>query len=199
MRQSPLIDRLIDAFARLPGIGRKTASRLAFHILRIPKKDAEELAHRILEVKQKINLCSQCFNLTDEDPCPICGDRERTMELICVVEEPNDVLAIESTGAFKGTYHVLHGTLRPLEGVGPEDLKIKELLSRLEMQKVKEVVLATNPTREGGATAVYLTQLIKPRGIKVTRIASGVPVGSEIEYADTVTLSEAMDGRREME
>lgn len=121
------------------------------------------------------------------------------MELICVVEEPNDVLAIESTGAFKGTYHVLHGTLRPLEGVGPEDLKIKELLSRLEMQKVKEVVLATNPTREGGATAVYLTQLIKPRGIKVTRIASGVPVGSEIEYADTVTLSEAMDGRREME
>lgn len=198
MRQSPLIDRLIDAFARLPGIGRKTASRLAFHILRISKKDAEELAHRILEVKQKINLCSQCFNLTDEDPCPICRDSERTMELICVVEEPNDVLAIESTGAFKGTYHVLHGTLRPIEGIGPEHLKIKELLNRLEMQKVKEVIVATNPTREGGATAVYLTQLIKPRGIKVTRIASGVPVGSEIEYADSVTLSEAMEGRREI-
>jgi recombination protein RecR len=198
VRQSPLIDRLIDAFARLPGIGRKTASRLAFHILRISKKDAEELAHRILEVKQKINLCSQCFNLTDEDPCPICRDSERTMELICVVEEPNDVLAIESTGAFKGTYHVLHGTLRPIEGIGPEHLKIKELLNRLEMQKVKEVIVATNPTREGGATAVYLTQLIKPRGIKVTRIASGVPVGSEIEYADSVTLSEAMEGRREI-
>ncbi len=198
VKQAPLIDGLIDAFAKLPGIGRKTASRLVFHILRTSREDAEDLATRILEVKERINLCSECFNLTDIDPCPICRDTQRTSQEICVVEGPNDLLAIENTGAFKGKYHVLHGALRPLEGVGPEQLKIQELLNRLERTGAKEVVIATNPTREGGATAVYLTQLIKPFGIKVTRIASGVPVGSEIEYTDSVTLSEAMEGRKEL-
>ena len=198
MKHSPSIDGLIDAFCKLPGIGRKNASRLAFHILRKSKEEAQTLARRIMEVKEKIRLCSECFNLTDEDPCPICRDSERSVETICVVEEPNDVLAIENTGSFKGKYHVLHGTLRPLQGVGPEHIKLKELLNRLEQHGVKEVILATNPTREGSATAVYLTQLIKPLGITVTRIASGVPVGSEIEYTDSVTLSMAMEGRKEM-
>ena len=198
MRQVPSIGALIEAFSTLPGIGRKTASRLAFHVLRISSEEAATLAKAILDVKEKIRLCSECFNLTDEDPCSICRDHERTAETICVVEEPNDLLAIESAGSFKGKYHVLHGTLRPLHGIGPEDLKIQELLTRLEKHAVKEVILATNPTREGGATAVYLTQLIKPLGIRVTRIASGVPVGSEIEYADSVTLSMAIEGRQEM-
>ena len=198
VKQAPLIDGLIDAFSRLPGIGRKTASRLAFHILRAPKEEAEALARGIVEVKEKIRLCSECFNLTDEDPCTLCRDNERTAEEICVVEEPNDLLAIENTGSFKGKYHILHGNLRPLDGIGPEHIRIKELLNRLEEGGVREVILATNPTREGGATAVYLTQLIKPLGIKVTRIASGVPVGGEIEYTDSVTLSMAMEGRKEM-
>jgi recombination protein RecR len=151
-----------------------------------------------MDVKEKIHLCSECFNVTEADPCAICRDSSRTVEGICVVEEPNDLLAIESTGAYRGKYHILHGTLRPLDGIGPEDIKIKELLSRLKKERIKEVILATNPTREGGATAVYLTELIRPLGIKVTRIASGVPVGSEIEYTDSVTLSMAMEGRREM-
>jgi len=198
MKEAQSIDRLIEAFSRLPGIGRKTASRLAFHILRAPREEAGALARAIVEVKERIRLCSVCFNLTEDDPCSICRDNERTGEEICIVEEPNDLLAIEDTGSFKGRYHILHGNLRPLEGVGPEHLKIKELLDRLEKGGVKEVILATNPTREGGATALYLTQLIKPMGIKVTRIASGVPVGSEIEYTDSVTLSMAMEGRKEM-
>jgi recombination protein RecR len=198
MKQAPSIDGLIEAFSRLPGIGRKTASRLAFHILRAPREEAEKLARAITEVKERIRLCSECFNLTDEDPCSICRDDRRTVEEICVVEEPNDVAAIESSGSYRGKYHILHGTLRPLEGVGPEHLKIKELLDRLRKEETKEVILATNPTRDGGATAVYLTELIKPLGVKVTRIASGVPVGSEIEYADSVTLSMAMEGRKEM-
>jgi recombination protein RecR len=198
MKEAPSIDRLIDAFSSLPGIGLKTASRLAFHVLRAPREEGEALAQAIMDVKEKIRLCSHCFNLTEEDPCRICQDTERTVEEICVVEEPNDLLAIESTGSFRGKYHILHGCLRPLEGIGPEQLKIKELLKRLESEDVKEVILAINPTREGGATAVYLTQLIKPLGVKVTRIASGVPVGSEIEYTDSVTLSMAMEGRKEM-
>jgi recombination protein RecR len=198
MRQVPSIDSLIEAFSKLPGIGRKTASRMAFHVLRLSREDAETLARAILEVKEKTRLCSECFNLTDENLCAICRDPERTDETICVVEEPNDLLAIESAGSFKGRYHVLHGALRPLQGIGPEDLRIQELLARLEKHAVKEVILAMNPTREGGTTAVYLTQLIKPFGIRVTRIASGVPVGSEIEYADSMTLSMAMEGRQEM-
>ena len=192
------IDRLIEALSRLPGIGRKTASRLAFHILRGSLSEAEGLARAIVEVKEKIRLCSTCFNLTDEDPCQICRDDRRSGDILCVVEGPNDLMAIENTGAFNGKYHVLHGTIAPLEGIGPEDIKIKELMDRLQRGRIAEVILATNPTVEGGATALYLTELIKPLGIKVTRIAYGIPMGSEIEYSDGMTLSKALEGRREI-
>ncbi len=192
------IDHLIDALTKFPGIGRKTASRLAFHILRSSLSDAQELARAITEVKEKIHLCSICFNLTDEDPCWICQDGHRTKEILCVVEGPNDLLAIENTVEFKGRYHVLHGTLAPLDGIGPEDIKVKELMDRLKSERVSEVILATNPTVEGGATALYLTELIRPLGIRVTRIAYGIPMGGEIEYADAMTLSKALEGRREI-
>jgi recombination protein RecR len=192
------IDYLIEALTRLPGIGRKTASRLAFHILRSNSSEAQDLARAILDVKEKIHLCSICFNLTDEDPCRICRDENRNREVLCVVEGPNDLIAIENTGAFPGRYHVLHGTLSPLEGVGPDDIKIKELMGRLQRGGVGEVILATNPTVEGGATALYLTELIKPLGLKVTRIAYGIPMGGEIEYSDGMTLSKALEGRREL-
>jgi recombination protein RecR len=192
------IEHLIEALARLPGIGRKTASRLAFHILRSSSAEAQQLARAILDVKEKIHLCSVCFNLTDEEPCRICRDERRARETLCVVEGPNDLIAIENTGEFHGRYHVLHGTLAPLEGVGPEDIKIKELMDRLRAGGVTEVILATNPTVEGGTTALYLTDLIKPLGVKVTRIAYGIPVGGEIEYADGMTLSKALEGRREI-
>lgn len=192
------IESLIEALTRLPGIGRKTALRLAFHILRSSHSEAQALARAILEVKEKIRLCSICFNLTDEDPCPICKDEQRLQEILCIVESPNDLMAIENTGVYRGRYHVLHGAIAPLEGVGPEHLKIKELMERLQKEKVKEVILATNPTVEGGATALYLTDLIKPLGIKLTRIASGIPVGGEIEYSDGMTLTKALEGRREV-
>jgi recombination protein RecR len=192
------IDHLIEALTRLPGIGKKTASRLAFHILRSSSSEAQELARAILDVKEKIRLCSTCFNLTDEDPCRICQDERRSIEILCVVEGPNDLIAIENTGTFNGRYHVLHGTISPLEGIGPDDLKIKELLGRLQKERISEVILATNPTVEGGTTALYLTDLIKPLGIKVTRIAYGIPMGSEIEYSDGMTLSKALEGRREI-
>jgi recombination protein RecR len=192
------IDHLIEALTRLPGIGKKTASRLAFHILRSSSSEAQELARAILDVKEKIRLCSTCFNLTDEDPCRICQDERRSTEILCVVEGPNDLIAIENTGAFNGRYHVLHGTISPLEGIGPDDLKIKELLGRLQKERISEVIFATNPTVEGGATVLYLTDLIKPLGIKVTRIAYGIPMGSEIEYSDGMTLSKALEGRREI-
>jgi recombination protein RecR len=192
------IDHLIEALTKLPGIGRKTASRLAFHILRRSQSEAQELARAILDVKEKIRLCSICFNLTDEDPCWICQDGRRTKEILCVVEGPNDLIAIENTGVFSGSYHVLHGTISPLEGVGPEDIRIKELMERLQRERVVEVILATNPTVEGGATALYLTDLIKPLGIKVSRIAYGIPMGGEIEYSDGMTLSKALEGRREI-
>ncbi len=192
------IDQLIEALTKLPGIGRKTASRLAFHILRSNLTEAKELARAILDVKEKIHLCSICFNLTDEDPCRICRDQSRTREILCVVEGPNDLIAIENTGTFAGRYHVLHGTISPLEGVGPEDIKIEELMGRLQRKEVGEVILATNPTVEGGATALYLTELIKPLSIKVTRIAYGIPMGGEIEYSDGMTLSKALEGRREI-
>jgi recombination protein RecR len=192
------IERLINELARLPGIGRKTAARLAFHILRIPKKEAQELARGIIDVKERIQLCSVCFDLTDRDPCRICSDSRRNEEVICVVEEPNDLMAIEGAGDFHGKYHVLHGTLSPLEGIGPEDIKVKELLQRLETGKVKEVIMATNPNVEGGATALYLTELIKPLGVKVTRIAYGIPMGGDIEYTDGETLAKALEGRREI-
>jgi recombination protein RecR len=192
------IDHLIEALTRLPGIGKKTASRLAFHILRSSPSEAQELARAILDVKEKIRLCSICFNLTDENPCRICQDEHRTHETLCVVEGPNDLIAIENTGVFNGRYHVLHGTISPLEGVGPDDLKMRELLERLQKEKISEVILANNPTVEGGATALYLIDLIKPLGIKVTRIAYGIPMGSEIEYSDGMTLSKALEGRREI-
>ena len=192
------IDHLIEALTRLPGIGKKTASRLAFHILRSSSSEAQELARAILDVKEKIRLCLTCFNLTDEDPCRICQEERRSTEILCVVEGPNDLIAIENTGAFNGRYHVLHGTISPLEGIGPDDLKIKELLGRLQKERISEVILATNPTVEGGTTALYLTDLIKPLGIKVTRIAYGIPMGSEIEYSDGMTLSKALEGRREI-
>jgi len=192
------IDHLIEALSKLPGIGRKTASRLAFHILRSSPSEAQALARAILDVKEKIHLCSICFNLTDEDPCRICQDENRNREVLCVVEGPNDLIAIENTGTFNGRYHVLHGTLSPLEGVGPEDIKIKELMGRIKRETVGEVILATNPTVEGGATALYLTDLIKPLGVKVTRIAYGIPMGGEIEYSDGMTLSKALEGRREI-
>jgi recombination protein RecR len=192
------IDHLIEALTKLPGIGKKTASRLAFHILRSNPSEAQELARAILDVKEKIHLCSTCYNLTDEDPCRICQDEHRSTEILCVVEGPNDLIAIENTGVFNGRYHVLHGTIAPLEGVGPDDLKIKELMERLKGEKIVEVILATNPTVEGGATALYLTDLIKHLNIKVTRIAYGIPMGSEIEYSDGITLSKALEGRREI-
>jgi recombination protein RecR len=192
------IDQLIEALSKLPGIGRKTASRLAFHILRSSSSEAQNLAKAILDVKGKIRLCSICFNLTEEDPCWICQNGNRNKENLCVVENPNDLIAIENTGAFHGRYHVLHGTLSPLEGVGPDDIKIKELMEQLFKGEVKEVILATNPTVEGGATALYLTSLIKPLGIRVTRIAYGIPMGGEIEYSDGLTLSKALEGRREI-
>ncbi len=192
------IDQLIEALTKLPGMGRKTASRLAFHILRSNLTEAQELARAILDVKEKIHLCSICFNLTDEDPCRICRDENRNREILCVVEGPNDLIAIENTGTFTGRYHVLHGTISPLEGVGPDDIKIKELMGRLQTKEVEEVILATNPTVEGGATTLYLTELIKPLGVKVTRIAYGIPMGGEIEYSDGMTLSKALEGRREI-
>jgi recombination protein RecR len=192
------IDHLIEALTRLPGIGRKTASRLAFHILRSSPSEAQQLARAILDVKERIRLCSVCFNLTDEDPCRVCQDERRNRELLCVVEGPNDLIAIENTGDFNGRYHVLHGTISPLEGIGPDHLKIRELLERLEKEEVSEVILATNPTVEGGATALYLSNVIKPFSIRVTRIAFGIPMGSEIEYSDGMTLSKALEGRREI-
>jgi recombination protein RecR len=192
------IDDLIEALAKLPGIGKKTASRLAFHILRSSLSDAQALARAVLDVKEKIHLCSVCFNLTDGDSCHICLDERRTKEVLCVVEGPNDLIAIENTGAFHGRYHVLHGTIAPLEGIGPDDLKVKDLMERIPREGIAEVIVATNPTVEGGATALYLTDLIKPLGIKVTRIAFGIPMGGEIEYSDGMTLSKALEGRREM-
>jgi recombination protein RecR len=192
------IDHLIEALTKLPGIGRKTASRLAFHILRTSPSEAKELAKAILDVKEKIRLCSVCFNLTDEALCGICQDDRRNRDTLCVVEGPNDLIAIENTGTFHGRYHVLHGALTPLEGIGPEDLKVKELMERLHQEKIAEVILATNATVEGGATALYLTELIKPLGLRITRIAYGIPMGGEIEYSDGMTLSKALEGRREI-
>jgi recombination protein RecR len=192
------IDHLIEALTKFPGIGKKTASRLAFHILRSSLSEAQALAQAILEVKEKIHLCRVCFNLTDEDPCWVCQDSHRNQEILCVVEGPNDLLAIENILEFKGKYHVLHGTLSPIDGIGPEDIKVKELMDRLKEERISEVILATNPTVEGGATALYLTDLIKPLGVKVTRIAYGIPMGGEIEYADAMTLSKALEWRREI-
>ncbi len=191
------INQLIKRLARLPGIGEKTASRLALHILRASGEDARELAESIIAVKEKISLCSQCYNLTDADPCKICGGEDRDRTLLCVVEEPGDLIALENSGDFRGLYHVLHGVISPLDGVTPDDIKIQELLKRLAGGQIKEVILATNPTTNGNATALYLSNMIKPLGIAVTRIAQGIPIGGDIEYTDEVTLKKAMEGRRQ--
>ncbi len=190
------IDKLIEEFSKLPGIGQKSAQRLAFYILKIKKEEAKKLAQAILGVKEKVTYCSVCFNLTEDDPCRICKDKKRNSSVLCVVEEANDVVAIEKTNQYKGQYHVLGGVLSPLDGIGPDELRIKELMSRLR-KRVKEVILATNPSAEGEATAVYLSKLIKPMGIKVTRIARGLPAGGDLEYADMATLTRALEGRVE--
>jgi len=192
----PLI-RLIDQLRRLPGIGPKGAQRLAFHILKTPREEADRLCEAVRDVKDKVTYCSICSNTTDVDPCVFCSSPGRDQRMICVVEEPQNVTAIEKTREFKGAYHVLMGALSPLQGVGPDDLKITALLARVE-KGVDEVILATNPNVEGEATALYLARLLKPLGVKVTRIAMGVPVGSDIEYADEVTMHKALEGRREV-
>jgi recombination protein RecR len=189
---------LVRELARLPGIGEKTAARLAFHILRSPPAYAEELARAIVELKRKLRECSTCFQLTEADPCALCSDARRDGSLLCVVALPQDLMAIERTGSYRGRYHVLHGVLSPLDGVGPDDLRIRPLLARLAGGAVQEVVIATSPSVEGDATALYLAKLIKPLGPRVTRIASGVPIGSDLEYADGVTLNRALEGRREL-
>jgi recombination protein RecR len=190
--------RLIEHLQRLPGIGAKSAQRLAYHILRTPREAADQLCTAVQDVKERVTYCSTCNNITDVDPCVFCTDERRERQVICVVEEPQNVAAIEKTREFRGVYHVLMGALSPLQGVGPDDLKIRGLLTRVGDGGVREVVLATNPNVEGEATALYLARLLKPLGVRVTRIATGIPVGSDIEYADEITMSKAMEGRREV-
>jgi recombination protein RecR len=190
--------RLIEEFHKLPGIGPKSAQRLTYYILRAPREEAQALAQAILEVKEKIVYCSVCQNVTDSDPCLICANPQRDASSICVVEEPLDILALERTGSYNGMYHVLHGVLSPMDGIGPEDLKVGELLERLKGGSVQEVVLATNPNLEGEATSMYLSRLLRPLGVKVTRLARGLPTGADLEYADDATLSRALEGRQEM-
>ena len=198
MSYTPAMTRLIQAFSKLPGIGEKTAARLAFHVLRSDRGLADGLADALRALKEQTRLCVTCHGLTESDPCPICANTERAADVICVVEEPADLIAIERSRGFRGRYHVLQGVLSPLDGVGPEDLQIGGLLERLHGDTVREVIVATNPTVEGEATALYLARLIKPLGVRVTRIAHGIPMGGDVEYADVVTLGRALDGRREM-
>jgi recombination protein RecR len=192
------VAKLIEEFEKLPGIGHKTAQRLAFHVLNLPGEKADSLANAIREAKMNTRYCSICSNLTDVDPCSICSSHTRDTSVICVVEDPRDVVAMERTREFKGLYHVLHGAISPMEGIGPEDIKIKELLLRIREGSIDEVILATNPNIEGEATAMYISRLLKPIGIKTTRIAHGIPVGGDLEYADEVTLAKALEGRREI-
>ena len=192
------LQRLIDEFRRLPGIGQKSAQRLAFHVLRRPREDAEHLAQALIEVKDNLGLCAECNNISDAELCPYCRDPHRDHSQICVVEEPHNILPIETTRTFSGLYHVLNGAISPLRGIGPEQLKIKGLLDRIARGETQEIILATNPTVEGEATAVYLSRLLKPLGLKVTRIAMGIPVGSDLEFSDEVTISKSLENRREM-
>jgi recombination protein RecR len=198
MAFTPSMQRLVEQLSRLPGIGEKTAARLAFFILRADRGYAQALADAVIGVKDGTRLCSVCFGFTEKDPCPICANPERRTDTVCVVEEPADLIAIERAGHFRGRYHVLHGTIAPLDGVGPDQLKVRPLVESLRDGVVREVVIATNPTAQGEATALYLAKLIKPLGITVTRIAHGIPVGGDVEYADVVTLGKALEGRREM-
>ena len=190
------LQRLIEQFERLPGIGHKSAQRLAFHVLNMKKEDAEAFSRIILEAHEKIKKCSCCCNLAEEELCPICKSSKRDQSVVCVVEDPRDVMAFERTHEFEGTYHVLHGVISPMNGIGPEDITIKELLSRMGDGKIQEVIMATNPTVEGEATAMYISRLLKPMGVSVSRLAYGVPVGADLEYADEVTLTRALEGRR---
>jgi recombination protein RecR len=190
--------RLIEEFKRLPGIGQKSAQRLAFHVLRNSREDAERLASSLIDVKDKLGICAQCNNISDAELCPFCRDPQRNRNQICVVEEPHNILPIETTRTFDGLYHVLHGAISPLRGIGPEQLRIKNLIRRIEQNEVKEIIVATNPTVEGEATAAYLLRLLRPLGLSITRIAMGIPVGSDLEFADEVTLSKALENRREM-
>ncbi len=192
------VAKLIEEFERLPGIGSKTAQRLAFHVLSVPKERAGALANAIIEAKEKVVYCKECYNITDAELCPICANQKRNKQLVCVVGEPKDVAALERTKDYKGVYHVLHGLVSPMAGIGPEDIKLRELVQRVAETDVTEVIVATNPTIEGEATAMYIAKLLKPAGITVTRIAHGIPIGGDLEYADEVTLARAMDGRREM-
>jgi recombination protein RecR len=191
------VSKLIQELNKLPGVGPKSAQRLAYHLLRAPEEQARQLADAILSVKQKTRLCSVCFNITDSDPCPICRNPQRDQAKICIVEQPQDILALEHTKTYNGLYHVLHGAISPTEGVGTDDIRIKELMSRLGDGSVTEVILATNPNLEGETTAMYLNKLISPLGIRVTRLARGLPFGTELEYADDVTLTQAIEGRQE--
>ncbi|MGA9347663.1 MAG: recombination mediator RecR [Anaerolineae bacterium] len=192
------VTRLIEEFNRLPGIGPKTASRLTFFLLRSPAEQAVSLAEALRQLRERIIFCSTCFNITEESPCPICRDEGRDRSIICVVEEPLDVLAIERTREYRGLYHVLHGAISPVDGIGPEDLRMHELINRLQAEPVEEVILATNPSLEGEATAMYLHRQLVPLGVRVTRLARGLPVGGDLEYADEITLARALEGRREM-
>jgi recombination protein RecR len=192
------VERLIDELKHLPGIGQKTAQRLAFHLLRVTREDALGLADAIREAKEKIRQCSVCHNITDADPCLYCTGANRNRRIICVVEEPHNILAIEKTRTFNGIYHVLGGSLSPLQGRGPEQLQIKSLIERLKDGQVEEIIIATNPTAEGEATAMYLSKLLKPLGVRVTRIGVGIPVGADLEYADEITMLKALEGRREL-
>jgi len=190
--------RLITEFKRLPGVGQKSAQRLAFHVLRASREDAAHLAQAVLDVKDKLGLCRLCHNIADSELCQYCRDTNRDPKIVCVVEEPHNIIGVETTRGFEGRYHVLHGSLSPLRGLGPESLKIKSLVERIGQGEIQEVIVATNPTVEGEATAVYLARLLKPLGVRVSRIAMGVPVGSDLEFADEVTMSKALEGRREM-
>jgi recombination protein RecR len=192
------LQELVDQFKRLPGIGAKSAQRLAFHVLRTPREDADRLCDAIRGVKDRVTYCSVCHNFTDSDPCPFCADDTRDRRTICVVEEPQNVHVVDKAGGFRGLYHVLMGAISPLQGVGPDDLKIRSLLERIGADRVDEVILATSPTVDGEATAIYLARLLKPLGVRVTRIATGIPVGSDLEYSDDLTVGKALEGRREV-
>ncbi len=192
------ISKLIDSFTKLPGIGPKTAQRLAFYVLTMKEEDVLSIAKSLVHAKRDLHYCSTCQNITDVDPCYVCRDKKRDQSIICIVQDPKDVIAMERTREFNGLYHVLNGVISPMEGIGPEELKIKELLIRLEDEQVKELILATNPNIEGEATAMYIAKLVKPFGLKVTRIAHGLPVGGDLEYADEVTITKALEGRREL-
>jgi recombination protein RecR len=193
------VQALIDELGRLPGIGPKSAQRIAFHLLKLPADDANRLAHAIREAKEKVRFCERCFNVAEGSLCPICSDDRRDPTILCVVEESRDIVAIEKTGEFRGRYHVLLGAMNPLEGIGPEQLKVRELVARIEPEGVEEIIVCTNPNTEGEVTAMYLARMLKPLGLKVTRIASGLPVGGDLEYADELTLGRALEGRRSID